>query len=118
MSPSERPYIGTSSGVKGLSFYYVAAHHDCRVELYINRGDVTVNKSLFDEMLSHKDEIEAVFGGPLSWQRLDAKRACRIAYEMTIGGYKDEANWLTTQTAMIDAMVRFEKALAPFLPRR
>jgi hypothetical protein len=48
-------------------------------------------------------------------QQLDAKRACRIAYEMTTGGYEvDKDNWLATQTAIIDAMIHLEKALSLF----
>lgn len=114
MSPSEHGYMGAS--VKGLGFYYSLSRHASRVELYIDRYDAAVNKEIFDGLASHKDEIEAAFGEPLSWQRLETKRACRIAYEMTLGGYKDdEANWQAIQTAMIDAMVRLEKALLPFV---
>ena len=52
----------------------------------------------------------------LSWERLDGKRACRIAYTTTAGGWKsDESKWPDIQDAMIDAMVRLEKALGPFL---
>ncbi len=84
----------------------------------IDRGDTTTNERVFDELLSHKDEIETAFGEPLSWQRLEAKRACRVAYEITLGGYKDdEANWQATQTQMVDAMARFEKALSPFIAK-
>jgi len=118
MSPSERPWMGTKAGIGGLSFAYVTSRHGSRIELYIDRGDVTTNKRIYDELLSHKAEIEAVFGEPLLWQRLNEKIACRIAHEMTIGGYKDdEAAWQTIQTAMIDAMIRFEKALSPFIPK-
>jgi len=116
MTPHQRDYMSTSAGVSGLTIGYVIARHNSRVELYIDRGDVTANKKIFDELLSHKDEIESVFGGPLSWQRLDTKRACRIAYEFSLGGYKDdEANWPPIQTEMIDALVRLEKALSPFV---
>lgn len=116
MTPHQRDYMSTGAGASGLSFGYVVARHNSRVELYIDRGEVTANKRVFDELLSHKDEIEAVFGEPLSWQRLENKRACRIAYEFSLGGYKDdEANWQPIQTAMIDAMVRLEKALSPFI---
>lgn len=116
MSPSERPYMGVGAGIGGVGFWYNLSQHGSRVELYIHRGDVTTNKKIFEELLSHKDEIEGVFGEPLSWQRLDKKIASRIAYEMTLGGYKDdEATWQTIQTAMIDAMVRLEKALSPFI---
>jgi hypothetical protein len=50
------------------------------------------------------------------WQRLETKRACRIAYEFSLGGYKDdEASWQPIQIAMIDALVRLERALSPFI---
>lgn len=116
MSPSERSYIGAGSGVSGLTFYYVASRHDCRVELYIDKQDVEFNKRIFDELLSHKEEIEVAFGETLSWKRLETKRACRIRCDINAGGYKDsEADWQIIQTAMIEAMVRLEKALSPFI---
>src|SRR2546423_843800 len=58
MSPSERGYIGASSGVNGLGFYYSLSKHGSRVELYIDRRDHALNKRMFDELSSHKDEIE------------------------------------------------------------
>ena len=105
-----------SAGIPGVWLSYYLYQHGSRVELYIDRGDVAANKSLFDELLSHKDEIEATLGGELSWQRLDGKRASRIAYEMTAGGYRDEeSNWQSSHAEMVDAMARFEKALTPFI---
>jgi hypothetical protein len=49
-------------------------------------------------------------------QRLNDKRACRVAFTMTGVGWKsDESNWPAPQDAMIDAMVRLEKAVGPHL---
>ena len=50
-----------------------------RVEVYIDCGDKTKNEQLFDCLLQHKQEIEAALGCELSWERLDSRRACRIA---------------------------------------
>lgn len=116
MSPSERGYIGTRIGINGLGFWYNALQHTSRVELYINRPNALDNVQLFDELLSHKEEIESGFGAPLTWQRLDGKHPCRIAYDISIGGYRDdETKWTAIHSAMIDAMVRLEKTLTPFL---
>src|SRR5262249_60012570 len=91
-----------------------------RVELYIDRGagKAAENKELFERINQHKEEIERAFGGPLSWQRLDNKQGCRIAYPIKVGGYRsDESRWPAIQDAMIDAMIRLEKALTPHLAR-
>ncbi len=118
MSPYERGYMGAGSGTKGLTFYYAIARHSNRVELYIDRGSSADNKRIFDELFSQKVEIENAFSEPLSWERRDTGRASRVAYIMTLGGYKDdEAIWPAIQTAMIKAMVRFEKALTPFIAK-
>jgi hypothetical protein len=54
----------------------------------------------------------------LSWQRLDDKQGCRIAYPLTGGGWKaDESKRPAIQDAMIDAMGRLEKSLAPHLEK-
>jgi hypothetical protein len=58
--------------------------------------------------------LEEAFGGQLSWQRPDDKRACRIAHISTRGGWgTDEERWPAIQDGMIDAMIRLEKALRP-----
>jgi hypothetical protein len=116
ITPGEYQYIGAGSGVRGLPFTYFIRQDEGTVELYIDRGAAEANKRIFDRLHSQKKEIEAGFGSELSWQRLNDKRACRIAYTMTVGGYKsDESKWPEIQDAMIDAMIRLEKALTPHL---
>jgi hypothetical protein len=50
-----------------------------RVELYLDAGEREANRRCFDELLAHRASIEAIVGEPLKWERLDDKRACRIA---------------------------------------
>ena len=85
-------------------------------ELYIDRGSAEVNKRIFDHLHEHQSEVEKAFGGPLSWERLDTKRACRIRYVVEAGGYRSpESQWPAIQSAMVDAMIRLEAALKPSL---
>lgn len=110
--------MSTGAGVSGLGFNYVILQHEGTVELYIDRGrnHDAQNKAIFDAMWAEKAKIEAVFGEPLEWQRLDGKRACRIRKQITLGGYRDEeAQWPAIQDAMVDAMIRLEKALRPHI---
>jgi hypothetical protein len=93
----------------GTYLSYVINQHNSRVGLYTYRAEV------YEGLHTHKQEIEAAFGEPLLWTRREAGKTSRIAYDLTVGGYKDEADWPTIQTAMIHAMIRFEKALSPFI---
>lgn len=52
-----------------------------RVELYIDTGDRDRNKDAFDELEADRTAIEEALGSPLTWQRLDAKRASRVLVE-------------------------------------
>lgn len=116
ISPGHAGWIAAGAGMRGLSFNYVIGREGGRVELYINRGHGKgeANKRIFDRLFDRKVEIEEAFGGGLSWQRLDAKQSCRIAYVVDVGGWRsDESTWPAVQDAMIDAMVRLEGALRP-----
>jgi hypothetical protein len=115
LSASEYNWIGAGSGVRGLPFNYVIGQDEGKVELYIDRGadQGEENKNIFDRLHRQKKEVEVAFGGELSWQRLNDKRACRIAY-ITAGGWRsDDSKWPEIQDAMIDSMARLEKALMP-----
>lgn len=50
-----------------------------RVELYVDCGDKAKNEQLFDCLFQRKDEIAEALGLDLKWERLDTRRACRIA---------------------------------------
>ncbi len=118
ISPAQHEWLGTSAGKPGLYFNYVLRKNEAQVELYIDRGKEgeKENKEIFDTLSNHKDEIEKAFGEPLEWQRLEGKRACRIRKIILIGGYRDkEETWPKIHEAMVDAMVRLEKSLMPYI---
>lgn len=115
ISPSNQGWIGTGAGRSGMSYNYVITEHDSRVELYVDLGrdsDET-NKAIFDQLETHREAVEATFGEPLTWERLDGRRACRIRKDLAGGGYRDEESWSNIQERLVNAMIRFEKALGP-----
>lgn len=119
ITPSAYSWIGTSSGVRGLNLNYVVTQDTCGAELYIDRGNGAdaENKAIFDQLHLQKAEIEEAFGGPLSWERLDTKRASRIRASFP-GGYRSpEDQWGAIQTPLVQAMGRLEAALRPRLKR-
>jgi len=116
ISPSHYPSVAAGSGIPRVRLQYAIQEHSARVELYIDRGTDTQeeNKSIFDQLYQHKDEIEDQFGESLIWDRLDENRGSLIRKSVDKGGYRDE-NWQDAQEAMINTMIRFEAALRPFL---
>lgn len=119
ISPGRYSWIGTSSGMRGLNLNYVLWEHETGVELYIDRGKDSdaENKKIFNTLHAKKDEIEKSFGGPLEWQRLDSKRASRIRQIISQGGWKEPEKWNEIEVAMVDAMIRLEKSLKPFIQK-
>ncbi len=118
LTPSEHGWIAASSGVRGLRFNYVVMEDECRVELYIDRGKDSdeENKQIFDQLYANREAIEQAFGAPLSWERLEGRRACRIQYTRQEGGYRSpEAEWPQIQDKTIRDMDRFMKAVQPYL---
>ncbi len=69
-----------SSGVGGIIFSNSFSQGGkIRAEFYIDLYDKEQNKQLFDRLHEHQSEVEKEFGESLSWERLDERRACRIA---------------------------------------
>ncbi|WP_459593604.1 DUF4268 domain-containing protein [Bradyrhizobium diazoefficiens] len=116
ISPSTTSDLVAGSGVRGVPFKFVASRSYGRVELYIDRGDKEENKEIFNELQSQRSSIEAIFKGPLTWERLDDRRASRIKTELA-GDPFDDAQRQALMSFMIDAMVRFENALKEPLAR-
>ena len=118
-SPTTDSWISAGAGVQsGLSFAYVTWKTDqTAVELYIDTADKDENKRIFDKLHEKKQEIEKSFGAPLSWERLDEKKASRIRYIIKEGGITDESKWQAIQDAMITAMDRLAKAIKPHFSR-
>ncbi len=116
IKPGAYHWLGAGSGIRGLGFNYVINQEYGVAELYIDRGDAAENKRIFDQLLARKDEIGTAFGGVLSWERLDEKRACRIKHVIERGGYRSpESQWPEIQSEMVETMMKLEAALKPGL---
>lgn len=115
ISPSGYHWCGVR--INGIEFNYTVREHDAQAEVYINlgKGSESENKKLFDRLHAVRIQIEEAFGGPLEWERLDGKKACRIRKIVDGGGWRDEPSWPGVQEELIDAMIRLESAFRPHL---
>ncbi|MCK6412043.1 MAG: DUF4268 domain-containing protein [Azonexus sp.] len=120
ISPGKQNWVGTGAGKSGLAYNYVVWEHEAAAELYIDRGKECdeENKAIFDALHAKKEQIEAAFEGKLDWQRLDNKRACRVRVLLEGGGYRDdETKFEAVHAAMVDAMIRLERAFKPHVQK-
>ena len=101
-----------SASKHGQGWLYVVTKNQSRAELYIDDRDPANSKALFDALYAQKDEIEAVFGKELNWQRKDDKRACRISYSVP-GGWLDKEAWPLAIEQCTDSMRKLYAVLAP-----
>ena len=99
VSPSKDNWIGGGSGMSSVGYNSVATSSYIRIELYINSGDKSNNKVIFDALYAKKDKIELEFGEPLTWERLDDNVTARIKFEMNNVSIFNEVDW----KKMIDA---------------
>ena len=118
ISPSKYNWIGSPAGLpSGLGLNYSVRMNDAQVELYIDQDKESGegNIRIFNQLKSHQSDIEKAFGGPLEWEVLSTKRGCRIKKVIAIAGWKDEEKWEEAHVALVDAMVKLEKAFKPYL---
>jgi hypothetical protein len=75
-----------------------------RIELYIDTKNKDANKERFDRLLMRRREIENMIGEPLHWERMDNRRASRVAVYTKAQILTDAAdtallNWAAKQAA-------------------
>lgn len=117
-APSKDMWLPAGAGVRsGVSFnYLIWMEKEAGVELYIDTGDKTENQQIFESLNAKRDVVEKSFGGPLIWDRLEDRRACRVRFVLADGGLTDDPSKLgAIQDSMITAMDRLAKAVKPVL---
>lgn len=86
-----------------------------RAELYIDPAGGGAS-TVFEALKARKGEIEAAFGGDLSWEPLDDKQACRVAaYSPWNATVAEKDRWPEYRSWVLDAADRLRKAMGPAL---
>ena len=109
ISPSKDHWLSAGSGLSGCPYNLIFLQKEIRVELWISKAVTEENKFLFDTLLHQKDAIEATFGDPLEWMRLDDKNSCRIQYTCKADGFNKE-KWKEWVQWHLSKMTKLEKA--------
>lgn len=111
-------WLDFSAGRSGFLFSWSMARNKYfRVELYIDVEDQSKNKQYFDRLRARESELEEQLGLPISWERLDARRASRIAVYHDVPGDDFDtdpelAEWAAqTMARLVDVMSPVVKGL-------
>jgi hypothetical protein len=116
-NPTTDGYISAGAGKAGIQFNYCIWEHKGRVELYIDCGPGSEQRNIdiLELLLTHRADIEKAFGQELEWDSMPGRRAARVLTQ-TVGGYRNsKSEWTQIITHMVDAMVRLEQALKPYI---
>jgi len=107
-----------SSGVSGVNFGAVFVQGGkARTELYIDIGVFKINKALFDWLYDQKEEIQSKIGQELAWERLDDKRASRIAVYREGTIESNEEDLIQIKAWHIEKLITFGKILKPLIKK-
>ena len=120
-SPTRRSYVEYCR--VGLCFRYRLEYDtpNALVELALLRSD---GEQIYNSLIRRRKQINEAFGGSLLWLR-NARSPEQpfpyhaIAWTIACPSLRelDRASWSAVQSHMIDAMVRLERAVAPYLQR-
>lgn len=100
--------------VSGILYYLsFAGDSEAEVQFYIDTDNSTYNKTLFDQLQGHKDDIEAAVGTTLQWDRREENRASMIRVRRP-GSLNDPHDQLNeTRDWMIETLVNLKGAIDP-----
>ena len=111
-SPSKDHWLSSGgTGISGLSYNFLVTKSYVGVELAITKSDTQANKQVFDELKKFEPEITNDFGDTLSWERLDNKKMCRVAFSLQGVNLNHKDEWDKMMEFLIDNMVKLEKSM-------
>ncbi|MGI6742669.1 MAG: DUF4268 domain-containing protein [Eubacteriales bacterium] len=115
ISPSKDNWISCGSGYSSIVYSFVISRSFAKIELYISKGTQEENKRIFDRIYGFKDTLESSFGNQLDWQRLEKRKASRIAYDLKDVNINNKEDWPKMISFMTSNMIKFEKAMKDIL---
>lgn len=111
ISPARNHWLSAGSGVRSCPYQMIFSRDEARVELNFGRSEAAENKWLFDQLFSQKDQLEARFGAPMTWRRMDENKQSLIVYAQPFDGYNravwpEMIDWLTTHIQKLETTFR------------
>ena len=111
ISPARNHWLSAGSGVRSCPYQMIFSRDEARVELNFGRSEASENKWLFDQLYAQKDQLEARFGAPMTWRRMDDNKQSLIVYSQPFDGYNRDAwpqmiEWLSSHIQKLESTFR------------
>ena len=116
ISPTKDHWLSAGSGVRACPWQMIFGKDEARVQLSLSRSDGAENKWLFDQLRAEQSSIDATFGAPLDWRRMNDKKQSLIVFAQNFDGY-DRENWPQIADWLSCHLRRLENALHEPLAR-
>jgi len=111
INPTNDHWLSAGAGISGLRYTFVVTSKYTRIELAIVKSSKEKNKDIFKQLITDKNNIEAIFGNNLVWEELAENKMSRIKYELTDVNLFDKADWNNMSKFLIKYVSKFESAL-------
>ncbi len=111
INPQKIHYLSSGAGMSGVVYQMVMTKNVVYTALVFARNNTEENKTLFNEMLKSKKEIEEQFGRELQWLLTENNKSSRIAHELPNINVFDLANKDEIVAFLIENIVRLEQVL-------
>ncbi len=110
--------MNSTYGSFGISGFHIdcTANFDCAyVCFYMGKNDTASNKTAFDMLYSHKEEIESELGVQLGWDRADRCKASWIDYKLPDVSIANESDWPRMAKFQAEWSDKLCNAILPYL---
>jgi len=108
--------LNTGSGINGTR-YTVSINYDHVAVYLVLEREQEWNKKAFEELHKYKKEIEASFGEPLIWQRLDHIKKSQVYIRNNKVGLIKQEQWAEINKFFVETMTKFYSVFKPYIEK-
>jgi len=114
LSEYVRPIKQNSLNVLG-KIYCIANLDSARVDLVFSYSDKKDNKTAFDYLKQHSNEIESTLGVKLLWQRGESIKSSKISYVLNDVSVTNKSDWESMAIFHAEWSKKFFDVIIPYL---
>jgi hypothetical protein len=105
-------WLNAGSGLSGVVYSMIFNKDEARVGVILARSSKEENKALFDVLHARSTALDAAFGAPLDWRRMEDKKVSIIEFGKPFDGHDKEA-WPEMIAWLVEHIQKLESTFGP-----